>query len=128
MKNLFLLLSVLTFTFTSFTTIEQAEIPPISVDEIVMPIGNDYDNNYMGEIRLFPYTYAPRGWMKCDGKLLEVARHQALFSLLGSQYGGDGRTTFGLPNLNSPLTPDGEVGKELGFYCICISGIYPSRN
>jgi microcystin-dependent protein len=54
---------------------------------------------FLGEIRLFAGTFAPRGWALCEGQLLPIAQNTALFSLLGTMYGGDGRTTFGLPDL-----------------------------
>ena len=54
---------------------------------------------YVGEIRMFAGNFAPRGFAFCDGQLLAVASNDALFSLLGTIYGGDGRTTFGLPDL-----------------------------
>lgn len=54
---------------------------------------------FIGEIRLVPYNFAPRGWAFCEGQLLPIAQNQALFSLLGTTYGGDGRTTFALPDL-----------------------------
>ena len=59
----------------------------------------------MGSVILFAGTFAPEGWAKCDGQLLAITNHQALFSLLGTTYGGDGRTTFALPDLRgrSPL-------------------------
>ncbi len=56
-------------------------------------------NPFIGEIIMFAGNFAPRGWALCDGQLLPVAQHTALFSLLGTNYGGDGRTTFGLPDL-----------------------------
>lgn len=54
---------------------------------------------FIGEIRAFGFNFAPRGWAQCDGQLLPIAQYSALFSLLGTTYGGDGRTTFGLPDL-----------------------------
>ena len=54
---------------------------------------------FIGQIQPFGFNFAPRGWTKCDGQLLPIAQHTALFSLLGTTYGGDGRTTFGLPDL-----------------------------
>jgi microcystin-dependent protein len=54
---------------------------------------------YLGEIRLMGFAFAPKGWMYCQGQLLPVLQNQALFSLLGTTYGGDGRTTFALPDL-----------------------------
>lgn len=53
----------------------------------------------IGQIQAFGFNFAPRGWAHCDGQLLPIAQNTALFSLLGTNYGGDGRTTFGLPDL-----------------------------
>jgi microcystin-dependent protein len=54
---------------------------------------------YLGEVRMFGGNYAPRGWALCDGRLLNISQNSALFSLLGVAYGGNGQTTFGLPDL-----------------------------
>ena len=54
---------------------------------------------FIGEIKILPYHFAPRGWLACDGASLMIAEHMALFSVIGTTYGGDGRTTFQLPNL-----------------------------
>lgn len=54
---------------------------------------------YLGEVRIFPLNYAPRGWLSCEGQVLQIQQYQALYSLLGTVYGGDGRTTFALPDL-----------------------------
>lgn len=54
---------------------------------------------FIGTLGLFAGTYAPRGWALCDGQTLQIAQHATLFSLLGTVYGGDGRTTFALPDL-----------------------------
>ena len=54
---------------------------------------------YIGEIQLFSFNFAPKGWALCNGALLQIAQNTTLFSLLGTQFGGDGRTTFRLPNL-----------------------------
>jgi len=54
---------------------------------------------FIGEIRMFAGNFPPRGWAFCDGQLLPISQNAALFSLLGTNYGGDGRTTFGLPDL-----------------------------
>jgi microcystin-dependent protein len=58
---------------------------------------------FVGEIRMFAGNFAPRGWAFCDGELLAIAQNNALFSLFGTVYGGDGRTTFGLPDLRGRL-------------------------
>lgn len=114
-------------------------------------------DGYVGEIRLFAGNYAPVGWAFCDGKILPVTEYQALFTLLGKKYGGDGNVTFALPDLRGrvpmAVTP-GEVGTvssppsipvnysnngtviaqtlpppSLGLhYIICIQGIFPTRN
>lgn len=55
--------------------------------------------NFVGEVRLFAGNYAPENWHLCDGSLLKVSDYNLLFSLLGATYGGDGQTTFGLPDL-----------------------------
>jgi microcystin-dependent protein len=76
-------------------------------------------NPYLGEIRLFGGNYAPLGWAVCAGQLLPVAQYDALFTLLGTTYGGDGQTTFGLPDLRGrvpihqgPLHTLGEQGGQ----------------
>ncbi len=56
-------------------------------------------DNFLGEIRAVSFGYAPKGWLPCNGQLLSIAQNTALFSLLGTTYGGDGRTSFGLPDL-----------------------------
>lgn len=53
---------------------------------------------FVAEIRIVGFNFAPRGWAFCDGQLMSISQNTALFSLLGTMYGGDGRTTFGLPN------------------------------
>jgi microcystin-dependent protein len=58
---------------------------------------------FMGEIRQFAFGVVPKGWLPCNGQLLPIAQNQALFSLLGTTYGGDGRTTFQLPDLRGRL-------------------------
>jgi microcystin-dependent protein len=54
---------------------------------------------FLGEIRAFPYNFVPRRWLSCQGQLLPISQYSALFSLLGFSYGGNGSSTFGLPNL-----------------------------
>ena len=54
---------------------------------------------FIGEVKMLSFNYAPRGWAPCNGQLLPINQNQALFSLLGTTYGGNGQTTFGLPNL-----------------------------
>jgi len=68
---------------------------------------------FAGEIRMFAGNFAPRGWAFCDGQLLAVSQNDALFSLLGTIYGGDGRTTFALPELRGRLPMHAGVGPGL---------------
>ena len=56
-------------------------------------------DQFVAEIRIFAGNFAPRGWASCDGQLMAISQNTALFSLLGTYYGGDGKSTFGLPNL-----------------------------
>src|SRR5271155_1597434 len=62
-------------------------------------------DQFLAEIRIFPFNFAPQGWAFCNGQLLPISQSTALFSLLGTTYGGDGRTNFALPNLqgNAPM-------------------------
>jgi microcystin-dependent protein len=66
---------------------------------------------FIGEIRLFPFNFAPHGWAKCEGQLLLIQQNQALYSIIGTRYGGDGVTTFGLPDLRgrAPVMPNGTI-------------------
>lgn len=73
---------------------------------------------FIGQISMFGGNFAPRGWAFCNGQLLPVAQNNALFSLLGTIYGGDGRTTFGLPDLRSRLPIDWGHGPGLSNYII----------
>lgn len=62
-------------------------------------------NPFVAEIRIFPFSFAPTGWAFCNGQLLPLSQNTALFSLLGTTYGGDGKSNFALPNLqgNAPI-------------------------
>ncbi len=68
---------------------------------------------FVGEIRMFAGNFAPRGWAFCDGQLLAVSQNDALFSLLGTIYGGDGRTTFGLPDMRGRIPLHAGTGPGL---------------
>ena len=78
---------------------------------------------YLAQIVLFGGNFAPTRWLPCDGRLLPITENVALFSLLGTQYGGDGKTTFALPTLASPA---GEG--QFPAYLICVQGVYPPRD
>jgi microcystin-dependent protein len=62
-------------------------------------------NPFVAEIRIFPFNFAPTGWAFCNGQLMPISQNTALFSLLGTTYGGDGKSTFALPNMqdNAPM-------------------------
>lgn len=71
---------------------------------------------FIGSLMLVPYNYAPRGFAMCDGRTLPVAQYAALFSLLGNQFGGDGRTTFALPDLRGRVPIGAGQGPGLANY------------
>ena len=73
----------------------------------------------LGEIILVGFDYAPAGWAVCDGSILPISQNSALFSLIGTRYGGDGMSTFALPNLTAPPGL---------LYLIATSGIFPTRS
>jgi microcystin-dependent protein len=77
---------------------------------------------FIGEIRLFPYFYVPVGWAACDGQTLPINQNQALFALLGTTFGGDGKTTFALPDLRGKAPFAGQGG-----YSIAMQGVFPTR-
>ncbi|PKM39734.1 MAG: phage tail protein [Firmicutes bacterium HGW-Firmicutes-8] len=81
---------------------------------------------FIGLIKSFPYGFAPAGWAFCDGRLLQVTQYQALFALIGNKFGGDGRTTFALPDLRG-AEPDSSSG---GYCCylIALTGLWPPRS
>ena len=78
----------------------------------------------MGTIFAFAPNWAPKGFMPCDGRLLSVSQYSALFSLLGTQYGGNGVSTFGLPN----IPPINTAGQATILVVIAVQGVYPSRS
>jgi microcystin-dependent protein len=69
---------------------------------------------YIGEIRMFAGNFPPAGWMFCEGQLLPIAEYEALFNLIGTTYGGDGQSTFGLPDLRGRLPIHQGSGFTLG--------------
>lgn len=70
---------------------------------------------FVAEIRIFPFNFAPKGWAWCDGQLLPLSQNTALFSLLGTTYGGDGKSNFALPDLqgSAPMHPGQGPGLSL---------------
>ncbi len=110
---------------------------------------------FLGQIALFSFPFVPRGWAACNGQLLRIDRNQALFSLIGAAYGGDGRTTFAVPDLRGRIPVHRGNGRSvasqamasrtsvrgadqaenppaLGIvtfnFCIAVEGIYPTRD
>ena len=73
-------------------------------------------DQFVGEIRIFPFSFAPTGWAFCDGQLLPISQNTALFSLLGTMYGGDGKSTFALPNLQDQTAVSFGQGPGLSLY------------
>jgi microcystin-dependent protein len=71
---------------------------------------------FVGEIRIVGFNFAPTGWALCNGQLLPISQNTALFSLLGTTYGGDGRSTFGLPNLQGSAPMHFGQGPGLSLY------------
>lgn len=83
---------------------------------------------FIGEIRSFGFNFAPVGWAQCNGQLLPIAQNTALFSILGTTYGGDGKSTFGLPNLMSRLAMGAGQGSGLSPRALGESGGVESVN
>ncbi len=77
---------------------------------------------YIGQIMAFGGTFAPQGWALCDGSLLPISQYDALFSLIGTTYGGDGQTTFALPDLRGRAALHQGQGPGLGNYILGQSG------
>jgi microcystin-dependent protein len=73
---------------------------------------------FLGQITLFPFNFAPKGWAFCQGQLLPISQNTALFSLLGTYYGGNGTTTFGLPDLRGRVPVGQGQGPGLSNYAI----------
>src|SRR5919202_1002581 len=71
---------------------------------------------FVAEIRIFPFNFAPTGWAFCDGQLLPISQNTALFSLLGTTYGGDGKSTFALPDLRDSVAIQQGQGQGLSLY------------
>lgn len=77
---------------------------------------------FIGQIELFPYSFEPMGWARCDGRLMPISQYDVLFSLIGINYGGDGQTNFALPNL---LGTEPIPGMD---FFIAYVGLYPQRS
>lgn len=75
---------------------------------------------YVGETRTFAFNFAPQGWAPCQGQLMAISDCDTLFTLIGTTYGGDGETTFALPNASGPV-----AGGVPLTQCISLFGIFP---
>jgi len=78
---------------------------------------------YVGEIRMFAGNYAPEGWLECDGQILSISQYEVLFTLFGTTYGGDGTSTFALPDLRGriPLHAPATQGQPSGTETVVLS-------
>ncbi|HUF51752.1 MAG TPA: tail fiber protein [Longimicrobiales bacterium] len=83
-------------------------------------INQDSDRPFIAEFRLFAFGFVPAGWHACDGQQLSIPGHQPLFSLIGWRFGGDGWTTFGLPEMTIESEPDVVVA-------IAVDGVLADR-
>jgi microcystin-dependent protein len=79
-------------------------------------------DQFLAEIRIFPFNFAPRGWLQCNGQILSISQNTALFSLLGTTYGGDGRTNFALPNFQGNVPVHQGNGAGLSPYILGQTG------
>ena len=77
---------------------------------------------YVGEIRMFGGNFAPAGWMFCEGQLLPISEYETLFNLIGTTYGGDGQSTFALPDLRGRLPVHQGQGPGLSSYVLAETG------
>jgi microcystin-dependent protein len=91
-------------------------IPPLADAQAYEP--------FLGEIQMFAFNFCPVGWLPLNGQLLSISQNTALFSLLGTTYGGDGVTTFALPKWGSNFTANGGAFVP----CIATQGVFPSRS
>jgi microcystin-dependent protein len=85
------------------------------VQSVIVPQQEDFVDPFVAEIRIFPFNFAPKGWAFCDGQLLPISQNTALFSLLGTTYGGNGKSNFALPDLQgrAPMHPGQGPGLSL---------------
>lgn len=80
-------------------------------------------DTYLGDVRAMGFAFAPRGWAECRGQLMPINQNRALYALLGTQYGGDGQTSFALPALPGVPAQNGTVLT----WCISLQGQFPAQ-
>lgn len=82
---------------------------------------------YVGAIMLLPYNFTPSDWAPCNGQTLSIQAYVALYSLIGTTYGGDGKNTFAVPCLNATSSTYGTQPLSTMRYFIALTGFYPAR-
>lgn len=124
-NSMLIRLAILPYLFGGFlllaggiSYVDQGDEPLRSPTENVIS-----QEGFLGEIKMFGGNFAPRGWAFCDGSLIQISQNTALFSIIGTMYGGDGRTTFALPDMRGrtaihpgrgPGLTDRRVGQKIG--------------
>jgi microcystin-dependent protein len=83
-------------------------------------------DQFLAEIRIFPFNFAPTGWQQCNGQILAISQFAALFSLLGTSYGGNGTSTFALPNFQGSVPVHQGTGSGLSTYVVGETGGSPT--
>jgi microcystin-dependent protein len=104
------IVSMMFVVFMAFANKETGNATDLNASVLTEP--------FLGQVAIFPFSFAPQGWAKCEGQLLPISQNQALFSLLGTTYGGDGETTFGLPDLRGRVVIGHGSGPGLPSYSL----------
>lgn len=114
-------LSTLSLTLTASMLAAGVTLGAPRADAAIQP--------YLGEIMFVPFEFCPLGWLPADGRSMSISANTALFSLLGTLYGGDGQTTFELPDLRGQIIDPGKGPdrKRKITACVAVEGVYPSR-
>lgn len=85
-------------------------------------------SEYIGTIEYFTASYAPWGWLPCNGSLVSIRAYTALYAFISTKYGGDGTKSFALPNIPDPFGPPSTAPMRPIGYCICALGDIPTKN
>jgi microcystin-dependent protein len=99
-------------TFAALTALTGADVAQAGLDP------------FLGQTMIVAFNFCPKGWATMNGQILPINQNQALFSLLGTTYGGNGQTTFALPVAKPVVTATGPTLTQ----CIALQGVFPSRN
>lgn len=89
--------------------------------------GNAHADAFVGDFGVFAFDYCPYGWTPANGAVLSIQQNQALYSLLGTRYGGNGTTIFALPKMSAVTAAHGSVPARQLTVCIALSGVFPPR-